>query len=336
MDPQAGLVWEQQYFGAAIPTWTVEPDVAILTQISRRALNIAEDEPCTVDFLDQETLNKVYIIHCADDYSYILRVSLPVHPRFKTMNEQATIQYVRHHTDNPAPQILAYDASNNNEGGFEWMVMDRMSGGALQPQFLNASWLKKEVIARNIIIYYSQVFKKRFNGLGSLFTSEDLHKLATNDIPSTMLLGEGFSTSDLGFCLSEIVSYPFLNDTHLHADVPCGPFKSSRDWLAARLQLHIWDIDNPRPSEPNSDSEKEDSEEEDPTSSHAIINSPAAIKARAQRLIDFCPNSSPTQKNQSSSSSTTTTSTPTTSSSTPATTSPLSSTGNASPLSLSG
>jgi hypothetical protein len=166
------------------------------------------------------------------------------------MSEQATIQYVWHHTDIPTPQILAYDASNTNEVGFEWMIMDRMSGGALQEQFLDASWLKKEVIARNIITYCSQLFKQRFSGLRNLFTSEDLQKLATNDIPNAMLLGKEFSTPETGFCLSEIVSYPFFNDTHLTANVRRGPFKSSRDWLAARLQLYIWDIDNPRPVAP--------------------------------------------------------------------------------------
>ncbi|KAF2035027.1 hypothetical protein EK21DRAFT_107656 [Setomelanomma holmii] len=221
MDSQDGLVWEPSWFGESTPTWTKEPDLHILHKIARRALNLTTDAPCVVEALDQGTFNKVYTVQCGNSASYIFRVSLPVHPRFQTMSEQATIQYVRHHTDIPAPKVFNYETSNKNELSFEWIIMERVNGrqlGTFQDQFLNVSWLKKEVIVRKVVFYLAQLFQKRFRGLGNLFTTADLQGLQSADMPDTMLLGSDFSADATGFCLSEIVSIPFFSDKHLQAN----------------------------------------------------------------------------------------------------------------------
>jgi hypothetical protein len=167
------------------------------------------------------------------------------------------------------------------------MIMDRVPGGPFQEQFLKASWLKKGVIVRNIIAYFVQLFEKRFHELGNLYTMTDLQQLTTKDIPDTKLLGSDSSSTDNGFCLSEIVSYSFFSDTHLRANIPQDPFKSSHDWLAARIQLHIYDIDHPRLTDADSDDSEE--EDEDLNSEITIMNSPLAIKSCARRLLALLP-----------------------------------------------
>jgi aminoglycoside phosphotransferase (APT) family kinase protein len=66
-----------------------------------------------------------------------MRFSLSVDPRSKTMSEVATIEYVRHHTDIPAPQVFRGQASNSNKLGFEWMLMARVPGNKLHDQWSN-------------------------------------------------------------------------------------------------------------------------------------------------------------------------------------------------------
>jgi hypothetical protein len=215
-----------------------------------------------------------------------MRVSLPVHPRLKTISELATIEYIRHYTDIPAPQILGFDSSNNNEHklGFEWILMERVSGGPFSDRWLQASWLKKEVLVRKTMAYLVQLFGKRFTSMGNIYATNYLQQLPTAQIPKTTLLGPEFRCSDTGICLSEMVSVPFFSGKHLEAKVERGPFRNSRDWLAARLHLHIYDIDNA--PEPNSDSSDGGDDEDD---EYAHLTSPEVTKRRAERLLALLP-----------------------------------------------
>ena len=106
------------------PQWKFEPSIDAIAQIARRELAIPENLTCTVDFLANGTFIKVYVVHCGND-DYIVRVSLLVQPRLKTLSERATIDYVLQHTSLPVPRVLTSDACNNNELGFEWMMMQQ-------------------------------------------------------------------------------------------------------------------------------------------------------------------------------------------------------------------
>lgn len=64
-----------------------------------------------------------------------LRVSLPLDPYFKTASEVATLAVVHDRTSIPTPTVSAFDASFNNDLGFEWMLMERLPG-----QNLESAW----------------------------------------------------------------------------------------------------------------------------------------------------------------------------------------------------
>lgn len=57
-----------------------------------------------------------------------MRVSLPVDPRHKTAGEVATLRWIRKRSEMPVPKVVAFDDSNANEIGFEWILMQRMPG----------------------------------------------------------------------------------------------------------------------------------------------------------------------------------------------------------------
>lgn len=272
MNPKHGLLWEGHPWTGLTPTWVIEPSVDLIAAIVRRELNVRESDPCVVEFLAEGAFNKVYTASC-DKQDYVMRISLPVDPHFKTMSEAATIEYIRHHTDIPAPRVFRSQATNDNELKFEWMLMERVPGTKLSDQWKDMSWMKKELLVRKAVSYAAQLFDTRFNRLGNLYFTKDLQKLSTPEIPNVSLLGAESSINSTQFCLSKIVSIPFFWGDHVDCNVSKGPFESSKDWVTSQLQLQIFDLNN------------KEIDEDDP-----YENDPEIDKRRAQRLLDLLPN----------------------------------------------
>ncbi|KAF1939528.1 hypothetical protein EJ02DRAFT_456829 [Clathrospora elynae] len=198
------------------------------------------------------------------------------------MSEDTTIKYIQHHTSIPAPNILKCTSERDDELGFEFMIMDRVPGTNLRHEWESMSWLKKEVVVRKVVAYLAQLFQKRFTRIGNLYATNNLQKLReASYIPDAVLLGANVSTPETAFCLSQIVSIPFFWGNRINFDVPRGPFKHSREWLAAELQLHIIQADEPEDDTEDSDSDSEDEPDE--------LATPEAVKGRAQRLLKLLP-----------------------------------------------
>ena len=81
------------------------------------------------------------------------------------MSEVATIEYIRHHTDIPVPEVIRHQATDANKLGFKGM-MSRVPGRKLRDQWSSTSWLKKELLVRKIVSYHAQLFQKRFKRIG--------------------------------------------------------------------------------------------------------------------------------------------------------------------------
>lgn len=123
---QDGLEWEETLFDF-IPHWKREPSLKEIESVCRQQLKVPAEHPCTVSFYAAGTFNKLYLIVCADQSS-LMRVTLPVSPRYKTRGEVATLTWVREHTDIPVPKVIAFEDSNDNDIGFEWILMEIMPG----------------------------------------------------------------------------------------------------------------------------------------------------------------------------------------------------------------
>ncbi|EAT91101.2 hypothetical protein SNOG_01452 [Parastagonospora nodorum SN15] len=215
---QNGLEWVSAAFGLE-PRWTQEPDVKIIAQIARKHLDLHEQVQIDVSFHAQGAFNKLYKITAAGR-ACLMRISLPVYPRLKTQSEVATINFVRQETDMPVPRILAFDASNKNELGFEWIMMEMVSGTTLRKQWRKISWEAKQTIVRQLAHYHAQLYEKPFPKIGNLFP---------------VVQESAF------FELGPIVSLVFFWGDHLKHDVPRGPFKTSYEWLKTRLTFALAD-----------------------------------------------------------------------------------------------
>ncbi|KFA71356.1 hypothetical protein S40288_09392 [Stachybotrys chartarum IBT 40288] len=223
---QEGLEWYETLFGL-VPRWTQDPSTAAIENVCRQQLHIPPGDPCTVAFHASGLFNKLYIINSAT-HPLIIRVSLPVHPRHKTRAEVATLQWVRANTRVPVPKVFGFDDTNDNDIGYEWILMEFMHGTPAQKRWRSMSMEQKIALTKHVATFQAELLglgrsEPIFRGVGTLDLLEPTlkHKL---EVPEKV---------DLGL----LVSHEFFMGNHLRYDIPRGPFRSSYGWLNAVLQI---------------------------------------------------------------------------------------------------
>ncbi|KAF1962556.1 kinase-like protein [Byssothecium circinans] len=229
---QDGLEWVSKLFYIE-PTWAKDPDLNAITRLARQHLPGLRDRttPLNITFYAQGTFSKVYAITSPEiEQKYIMRVSLPIDPHYKVSGEVATIKYIREQTTVPIPDIVAWDADNRNELGFEWMLMDMCDGTPIRKKWRKMTWEKKEAVIRQLARFQAELFGKRFEGIGNIYFSP-------SEPMFTGLLHRQPAISQTSFDISRIVSMDFFLGDLIKYDIPRGPFKTSYDWLHTRLQL---------------------------------------------------------------------------------------------------
>ena len=204
-----GLKWIPKTFSLE-PAWTIEPDLEAAKQVIESRLTRSS---VTISFLAQGASNKLYTVDGdGDAETLVLRITLPVDPRYKTLSEVATMDWMLRNTTIPVPVVVAYEASRDDPVGFEWILMTKLPGKPLADTWRSLPYLAKEGLARRFAEYSSCLFKRQLSCIGNIYTVSP---------PK----------------VDRIVSMPFFWGDHIHQDVRRGPFSSSRDWIEARLAL---------------------------------------------------------------------------------------------------
>lgn len=221
MPPQAGLKWETTLFGSK-PQWTIDPSIGVITNLARKYLDEV-DKP-DVKFLGQGAFNKTYVISFPRR-DYIMRVSLPVDPRYKTLSEVAVLDYLNKTTSIPIPKVINFDASSRNALGFEWILMNRVTGDPLSKIWDSVSWSNKHRIVGQVVHIMATLFRARFPLIGNIFAAKDVQPLSkASPLPGDVVV-------------DRIVSLPFFWDDRLHQNIFRGPFHSTNRWLQCRLTM---------------------------------------------------------------------------------------------------
>ena len=225
----------------AAPEWEREPDIDAVASVARSILN-PTGGTLTVDFFAQGGFNKVYSVECGGK-CYMMRVSLPVDPFHKTLSEVTTIRYLQEKTSIPVPKIITFDASRDNAIGFEWILMERVTGKSVDKIWHTFSWEAKVELVRKVAEYIAQLSTVSFPSIGSLYptdkaldTSREFlnEKLGLPQLPGQ----EPKSAAATDFAVGRICSRPFFWKDNLKLDIPRGPFKCARDWIIAELLVH--------------------------------------------------------------------------------------------------
>lgn len=220
------LEWEETLFNL-IPHWKREPSLKEIESVCRQQLKVPAEHPCNVSFYEAGTFNKLYLIVCADQSS-LMRVTLPVSPRYKTRGEVATLAWVREHTDIPVPKVIAFEDSNDNDIGFEWILMELMPGAPAYRKWRTMPMEQKSAIAKRVAEF--QVQLSCYDAPGSLF-----RKIGTLNLQN----GQQDNDTPTRATPGRLISHEFFMGNRLKYDVPRGPFRSSYDWLSSEIRLII-------------------------------------------------------------------------------------------------
>ncbi|KAK9320840.1 hypothetical protein V1517DRAFT_195653 [Lipomyces orientalis] len=241
-----GLVWVQKTFGLE-PRWSFEPDIEAIRQTIQRFRLSSTVE---VNFLVQGAFNKLYDLKL-DDEMLIMRISLPVDPRYKTTSEVATVDWVHRTTNIPVPSIVSYQSSRNNLIGFEWILMTKMPGKPLAETWRSLSFAAKSRLVMEFAAYSSCLFRNQLRGIGNVYERSSLveDSVSTEEGPPTreQVQVPLFTSPDTDCSaravpeVSRIVSIQFFWGSHIYQDIYRGPFPSSKDWISARLTLSEYD-----------------------------------------------------------------------------------------------
>jgi aminoglycoside phosphotransferase (APT) family kinase protein len=88
---------------------------------------------------------------------YIFRATTPVEPFFKTVDEVATLSYLREHTSIPVPRVIAHSSTSDNEVGCEWILMEKIPGVALADAWRDIDLETKSRVTRSVVGYVRQL-----------------------------------------------------------------------------------------------------------------------------------------------------------------------------------
>lgn len=238
---QTGLRWTR-WSGISVPKWTKEPDIDAVSSVVGSVLNPGGGS-LAVEFFGHGTFNKAYHVSFQGQ-SYLMRVTLPVDPFYKTLGEVATIMHVKKHTDIPVPHIVAFDAATDNLIGYEWILMEKLPGEPVNNVWGHYSPTVKEDFVCKMADYIGQLWNLTMSarGVGSLYPAgvtpatprETLN--AIFGLPR-LLDAKPDRVSAPGPSVGRICARSFFWEDKIKLNIPRGPFKCGRDWMFAELAL---------------------------------------------------------------------------------------------------
>lgn len=267
-DIQDGLEWEETALHLH-PRWTREPSLEAIESVCRQRLDIPSSEPCKVSFYASDAMYKLYSIIAPGNRSLLMKVLLPVYPRFKTRGEAATLQWVRNHTNIPVPKVVAFeDVNTNDDIGFEWILLELAQPGVPAHRcWRKLAMEQKIVIAQRLAEFQAELFRC------GRTDDAPFRKIGTLDFENDGKGGDAAAKVVPG----RLVSNELIMRRRLHKDdddVSRGPFRSSHDWLHAELRLLILEKTTAMENAQDNADDKEDATE---------------IRDAAQRLLALLP-----------------------------------------------
>ncbi|KAL2867579.1 phosphotransferase enzyme family-domain-containing protein [Aspergillus lucknowensis] len=194
--PRSGLDWDESGL-EIVPVWSREPVLEAITNMCRYKLQTYDSKSCDVSFFAEGAFNKLYLARTSHR-DFLMRVSLPVHPHSKTRSEVTTLRFLRREADITVPEIIAFDDSNENKIGFEWILVERMPGISLYKKWRTLTAFQKAALVQRVAEFQAQIFSHSFTGLGTLVASgngkEDDDQKPR---PGQLVAGTFFSSSHL-------------------------------------------------------------------------------------------------------------------------------------------
>jgi aminoglycoside phosphotransferase len=225
--------------------WPDELDHDVWARNIRKILarQFPEFADAEIQYFAKGTFNRLYsLTNPGWDKAYIFRVSIPVEPFFKTESEIATMEYVRRHTSMPIPRVIAFSSSDDNELGYEWILMEMMPGEPLRKLWPTMPDAARVELFAELAGHVKQLVALRFSKFGNLYFADVADRvLPPQTSPSAMACGGTDVDKDIGpggrFVLGRIVAQDFFFDKRVYYPGSRGPFNTTRELVDMRVEL---------------------------------------------------------------------------------------------------
>ena len=204
-------------------------------------------EDAEIKFFAKGTFNRLYsLTNPTWDKAYIFRVSIPVEPFFKTESEIATMEYVRRHTEMPIPRVVAFSSSDDNELGYEWILMEMMPGEPLRKLWPTMPDAARVDVFAELANHTKQLVALRFSKFGNIYFSDVADRvIPIQNSPLVKLDDDNNNTEDVdkdlgpggNFVLGRMVVQEFFFDKRVYYQGSRGPFNTSRELVDMRVEL---------------------------------------------------------------------------------------------------
>ena len=254
------LVWEGGYWNST-PVWPREPNTKIIKQIAMDHLKpeLPNSEKTLLEptFFAGGAFNKLYLIsYPGQEKSYLFRVILPACPFFKTESEAATLSYLQFETSIPVPGVIAWDSNPDNRLGFEWIIMEKVSGVPLRDVWRNISWPEKLVLTERLAELVHELGTHKFDRIGGLYFTWALenHKVDHNK-EKALPASSDSSDQDNGklgingkmsgafssqtFTVGPLFSPMFYLGSRLYLPGNRGPYRRASEWLESGINMQL-------------------------------------------------------------------------------------------------
>jgi len=138
---------------------------------ARQDLHLSVDAPCKVSFCAGGAFNTLYNIEIdTEDNSssaYLMRVALPVDPRWKTLSEVSMLHFVRQTSGlSLVPHILLFDAESRSD------MSGRLPGKTVEVHWKCISREAKRQLVETIVDVLARLYGHPFSGIGNIFPPE--------------------------------------------------------------------------------------------------------------------------------------------------------------------
>ncbi|KAI1767844.1 hypothetical protein GGR53DRAFT_480918 [Hypoxylon sp. FL1150] len=269
--PVRRMLWEATRDRIAIPLWTEEVGpllervqsylTALLNGHFKSQLLVA------VELLGKGAFNRAFLVQVRRDPAsppsslsspspfpslpcrLVMRLALPILPQIKIASEVSTMRFVRHNTNIPVPKVYMYNATSTNDLGYEWILMEHMSGQPYRKVEASLSQDTKKSFVQKLAEWMDALSRLRFDEIGSIYIQSE------SDVCVSYGGGAGgdgtVAVSDAKclpsqFVVGEVACQGYMGDWRLEYKLDRGPFRNTRDFLYSLAQVLSIELQDPR------------------------------------------------------------------------------------------
>ncbi|GJJ08576.1 hypothetical protein Clacol_002795 [Clathrus columnatus] len=171
-----------------------------------------------VDFIGKNKHCKIIGIKLLDGVEVILRLQLKSLPSYVMETEVATMRYLTTKTTIPVPRILHFNFDHDHPLGV-YMLSEKFEGIKLSTIFSSLSAKEQDFLVKQIAHWSIELFKHRFDTIGSLYIKEE--------------------HDNLEFIVGPISHPLFYGEDRGNLSLNRGPFHSSRAYFKACQQREL-------------------------------------------------------------------------------------------------